>query len=226
MLKSFSKQYFETTAWSTSHYVLGIDEAGRGCLAGPVVVGAVILPLHTSYPLLKDSKIMSAKERDEAYAWITANCWWTTALADHILIDRINIYQATRHSMHEAYWQLYQNFPQAKELLQYVVVDAVPVQPPPEQRHPTLSFHSFNYGETISTSIAAASIVAKVSRDRLMAELDQVYPGYHFARHKGYATPEHIKALQQLGSSPIHRLTFIKNFVATHEQSQQTSLFC
>jgi ribonuclease HII len=225
-VESPKKLYFETQAWATQKRVIGIDEAGRGCLAGPVVVGAVILPLFTNQPILKDSKVMTKAQREKAFTWITEHCAWTTALADHTTIDSINIYQATLLTMKQAYLNLMQTLPCDPALLKYVVVDAMPLKIAPEEKPTGLECHHFNYGESLSPSIAAASIVAKVTRDRLMEELSGQFPAYNFAQHKGYGTAEHIAALKEHGPCAIHRTTFIKNFVEHHDQPKQTSLFC
>jgi ribonuclease HII len=221
----FSKNYFETLAWQKNAYVIGIDEAGRGCLAGPVVVGAVILPLNTKQPFLKDSKVMSKKERDVAFAWITEHCFWTTAAGSHTEIDALNIYQATLKTMRNACLKLMTEMPIEQQALRYILIDAMPLTIDASLKHPGLSLHHFNYGESLSSSIAAASIVAKVTRDRMMTELDKIFPLYNFAQHKGYGTKEHIVALQTHGPSSIHRKTFIKNFVKNDDTPQQQSLF-
>ena len=220
------KYYFETHAWAKQKRVIGIDEAGRGCLAGPVVVGAVMLPLFTNQPMLKDSKLMTKAQREKAFAWIIEHCAWTTALADHAIIDKINIYQATLVTMKQAYLNLMQKLPCDPALLKYVVVDAMPLRIAPDEKPEGMECHYFNYGESLSPSIAAASIVAKVIRDRLMEEISALFPAYNFAQHKGYGTPEHLAALKKHGPSAIHRTTFIKNFVEPHDKPKQTSLFC
>ncbi len=219
--------YFETEAWAQQRYVIGIDEAGRGCLAGPVVVGAVILPLNTQQPLLRDSKVMSKAQREKAFAWIQEHATWVTAQVDHATIDKINIYQATLLAMHRAFFGITEKTPIALDLLQYVLIDAMPLKIARDERYNQLVCHYFDYGESLSPSIAAASIVAKVTRDRLMEELSSRYPLYNFAQHKGYGTKEHIAAIKEHGPCNIHRTTFIKNFVEQpHDQPKQTSLFC
>ncbi len=224
--QNIQKSYFETDAWAQQHYAIGIDEAGRGCLAGPVVVGAVILPVNTHQPMLKDSKLMSKAAREKAFAWIDEHCTWTIAMADHVTIDTINIYQATLVAMKQAYLGIIKKLPCNAHELKYVLVDAMPLKIAPEEKHSSLECHYFNYGESLSPSIAAASIVAKVTRDRLMESLSEQFPAYNFAQHKGYGTPEHIAALKTHGPCSIHRTTFIKNFVEHHEEPKQTSLFC
>ena len=174
----------------------GVDEAGREPLAGPVSVAAVILPDHLLLPRLNDSKKLSAKVRDELYDEIMAK-----ALAVKQIfispeeIDRINILQATMEGMCQAVQQLSQP-------ADYVLIDAVKLKNLPL---PQLSLIK---GDAKSASIAAASIIAKVTRDRLMEEYDRQYPEYGFGSHKGYGTAEHIAAVEKYGPCPIHRMTF------------------
>ena len=176
--------------------VAGVDEAGRGPLAGPVSVAAVILPRGLFLPRLNDSKKLSAKAREELYDEIQEKAIAVSSvLVDAKTIDRINIYQATMNGMYEAIFGL---DPQPKKVL----IDAVHLEklPMPEE--------SIIKGDAKSASIAAASIVAKVTRDRLMMEYDKAFPQYGFAQHKGYGTAEHIAALRQYGPCPIHRQSF------------------
>lgn len=176
--------------------IAGVDEAGRGPLAGPVSVAAVILPRGLFLPRLNDSKKLSAKARDELYDEIQEKAIAVSSvLVDAKTIDRINIYQATMNGMYEAIFGL---DPQPKKVL----IDAVQLEklPMPEE--------SIIKGDAKSASIAAASIVAKVTRDRLMVEYDKAFPQYGFAQHKGYGTAEHIAALRQYGPCPIHRQSF------------------
>nr|WP_054259833.1 ribonuclease HII [Propionispora sp. 2/2-37] len=176
--------------------IAGVDEAGRGPLAGPVVVGAVILPHDCFLPHLNDSKQLSARQREVLYKEIKE-----IAIAVHYcvmdreVIDQLNIYQATVSAMYRVLEEL-ETTPQA------VLIDAVPL---PKLKVPSLSIVG---GDAASASIAAASIIAKVERDRIMNEMDELYPVYGFAKHKGYATREHIQALQKYGPCPIHRKSF------------------
>ena len=176
--------------------VAGVDEAGRGPLAGPVAIGAVILPLNCHIPMLNDSKKLSPKQRADLYVSIKK---MALAVSVSIIsveeIDSMNIYQATVHGMYQALAGL-APAPDA------VLVDAVPL--------PRLSSYSQSLigGDAISASIAAASIVAKVERDKIMDELDVLYPTYGFSHHKGYGTAEHLQALQTCGPCPIHRRSF------------------
>ena len=180
-------------------YICGIDEVGRGPLAGPVVAGAVILPKDCSLLYLNDSKKLSEKKREELYDKILE-----TAVAVGIgyntpaRIDEINILQATYEAMREAVGRL---FPKPDLLLN----DAVTIPKISIRQVPIIK------GDAKSISIAAASIVAKVTRDRLMVKYDEIYPEYGFAANKGYGSVLHIEAIRKYGATPIHRKSFIKN---------------
>ena len=195
---------YERAAWERGlEVVAGVDEAGRGPLAGPVSVAAVILPHDLYLPKLNDSKKLSAKVRDELFEEIQGKALAIgTALIDAKTIDRVNIYQATINGMYEAIFSL-QPAPQE------VLIDAVPLDRLP------MPSESIIKGDAKSASIAAASIIAKVTRDRLMVEYDKKYPQYGFAVHKGYLTKMHMEALQKYGPCPIHRRSFepIKSMV-------------
>lgn len=188
---------YERQFWARGcELVAGVDEAGRGPLAGPVSVAAVILPHDLYLPKINDSKKLSAKVRDELYDEIMAKALAVkTALVDAKTIDRVNIYQATINGMYESIFGLSQE-PQA------VLIDAVKLDNLP------MVSESIIKGDAKSASIAAASIIAKVNRDRLMDEYDKQYPEYGFAQHKGYGTAQHIEAIKKYGPCPIHRLSF------------------
>ncbi len=177
-------------------YIAGVDEAGRGPLAGPVVVAAAILPVGLYIPKLNDSKKLSAKVRDELFDIIKEKAIaYAIATVDEKIIDRDNIYRATVGGMYEAVGKL---DPQPQKVL----VDAVPLD---RLKMPSLSLIK---GDARSASIAAASVLAKVTRDRFMEEYDREYPEYGFARHKGYGTADHLAALKEFGPCPIHRRSF------------------
>lgn len=189
-------QYEEQAASQGYRAVAGVDEAGRGPLAGPVSVAAVILPDHLLLPRLNDSKKLRAKVRDELYDEIMAKALAVKQIfVSPEEIDRINILQATMEGMYQAVQQLSQP-------ADYVLIDAVKLKNLPL---PQLSLIK---GDAKSASIAAASIIAKVTRDRLMEEYDRQYPEYGFGSHKGYGTAEHIAAVEKYGPCPIHRMTF------------------
>ena len=182
-------------------FIAGIDEAGRGPLAGPVVVAGVIMPLDEQSIIegVNDSKKLSAKKRDELYDKIIDRAIDVqVAIVDHLTIDRENILNATKSGM----LQCINGFKQVDRVL----IDAVKLN----AKVPTLSII---HGDALSYSIAAASIVAKVTRDRLMLEYDKQYPQYNFAKHKGYGTAEHIRLLKEHGPCEIHRRSFITHFV-------------
>lgn len=222
-----TKNFFEKKAWAEGLYTCGIDEVGRGCLAGPVVVGAAILPHNTTYHLLKDSKVLSADERNIAFKWINAHCQWSVSIVSNRMIDTINIYQATLFGMKKAYLNLAEKLPFPIEQLKYVLIDAMPLELDKTFGHKDLEFHHFNYGERFSTSIAAASIVAKVTRDNLMEHISPYFPAFSFEQHKGYATKQHIAALLAHGPTIIHRTSFISAIKTEQdaEKSLQQTLF-
>jgi ribonuclease HII len=178
-------------------WIAGIDEAGRGPLAGPVSAAAVILPEGFSHPYLNDSKKLSEKQRDALYAEITGDerIVWHTVFITAEEIDRINILRATHLGMERAALGLIQK-PDA------VLIDGRPV------RNFPLPQVALVGGDSLSFSIAAASIIAKVTRDRWMLEMAEIYPEYGFERHKGYGTRQHLQALRRHGPCPIHRMTF------------------
>ncbi len=181
--------------------ICGIDEAGRGPLAGPVVAGAVILPKDCHMLYLNDSKKLSAKKRDELYEQIkTEAVSWAVGIVSPERIDEINILQATYEAMRLAIGQL-------SPAPQILLNDAVEIPRVSIPQCPIIK------GDAKSISIAAASIMAKVTRDRIMMEYDNLYPEYGFASHKGYGSAAHIEAIRTHGPSPIHRNTFIKNFI-------------
>ena len=174
---------------------------GRGPLAGPVCAGAVILPKDAEILYVNDSKKLSGKKREELYKEITDQAIaYKTVFMNHEVIDEINILQATYKAMRQAVNELN---PQPDLLL----IDAVHI---PELEVKQVSIIK---GDAKSFSIAAASIVAKVERDHLMEKYDELYPEYGFAGNKGYGSKEHIEAIKKYGPCPIHRRTFIKNFL-------------
>lgn len=183
-------------------FICGIDEVGRGPLAGPVVAGAVILPKECEILYINDSKKLSAAKRDELYDEIMDKAVAVgLGMASPARIDEINILQATYEAMRQAIAQL---SPQPDLLLN----DAVTIPKVTIPQVPIIK------GDAKSISIGAASIIAKVTRDRMMVYYDSIYPEYGFASNKGYGSAEHIAALKAYGPTPIHRRTFIKNFVS------------
>jgi ribonuclease HII len=179
-------------------FVAGIDEAGRGPLAGPVVAAAVILPLGFAHDTLNDSKQLTPRQREEIYVELTAHTEvrWAHAIVDVEEIDRINILRATHEAMRRAVALL-------TPAAEHVLIDGLPVRGFPLPQTALVG------GDGLSFSIAAASVIAKVTRDRLMMAMDALHPGYDFAQHKGYGTPQHLAALKKNGPCPIHRRTFL-----------------
>ena len=192
---SFERQYADC------QYICGVDEVGRGPLAGPVVAGAVILPKDCSLLYLNDSKQLSEKKREELYDAIMQEAVAATVgEASPERIDEINILQADYEAMRQAIGKL---VPRPNLLLN----DAVTIPDIDIKQVPIIK------GDAKSASIAAASIIAKVTRDRMMVEYDKLYPEYRFASNKGYGSAEHIAALKKMGPTPIHRRSFISNFI-------------
>ena len=177
--------------------VAGVDEAGRGPLAGPVVAAAVILPDDFALDGLTDSKKVSAAKREKLHAALTTTAGILWAVAEAVVeeIDRLNILRATHLAMARAI----ESLPGKPD---HALVDGLPVRGLPVEHTAVVE------GDTLSLSIAAASIIAKVTRDRLMVELDAQFPEYGFARHKGYGVREHLDALRKHGPCPAHRRTF------------------
>jgi ribonuclease HII len=194
----------------TTGFLCGIDEAGRGPLAGPVAAGACILPPDHDLLYVNDSKKLTAQKREELYEAITGEAVsWAVALVDPAEIDRINILQATFEAMRQAVARL----DPAPEVL---VIDAVRIPGMHLPQVPVIK------GDAKCLSVAAASILAKVTRDRLMLEEDRKYPEYGFAANKGYGSADHIAALKKYGPCPIHRRSFIGNFTGGGEGAPGT----
>ena len=181
--------------------IAGMDEAGRGPLAGPVACAAVIMPLDSIIEGVNDSKKLTEKKREELFDKIIEKAIaFKVVFVDNQTIDEINILEATKQGMEECINGLYVK-------PDYVLVDAV------RGLKIDVPYLPIIHGDALSYNIACASILAKVSRDRLMVELDKDYPEYNFKKHKGYGTKEHIENLKKFGKCPIHRNTFIKHFV-------------
>ena len=201
MLVSYDKSYKQ----NGFEAICGIDEAGRGPLAGPVVVAGVIMPLDDDKIIagVNDSKKLSEKKREKLFDQIVSTAIaYHVEVVDNVVIDEINILNATKLAMN--------NCIKALNCADVVLIDAV--KPSDDKRIvPIIK------GDATSYNIAAASILAKVTRDRLMLQMDKEYPEYCFAKHKGYGTALHIGLLKQYGPSPIHRKTFIKNFFPSDE---------
>jgi len=185
----------------TTAVIAGIDEAGRGALAGPVVAGACILPVDTPLPsFIRDSKQLTPERREEAYAWISTHCAFGFGVVESTFIDANGILPATERAMQEAVAMLAKT-----KKPTYLLVDGR------DKFWFDYPHSAIINGDALEPCIAAASIVAKVTRDRIMVEQDGQFPKYGFAMHKGYGTPEHFAAIKTTGPSPIHRQTFLSS---------------
>ena len=197
-LKEFENNLYKTGL----KYIAGIDEAGRGPLAGPVVVGIAIMEPNSFIEGINDSKKIAEKKRELLYEKITSEAVdWAVGIVDQKEIDEINILNATKKALHEAISKL-------KVKPDRILVDAL--------EH--IDTNGIPYTSKIKWdakvySISAASIIAKVTRDRMMQEYDEIYPEYGFAKHKGYGTAQHIQAIKTYGPCLLHRKSFIKNFI-------------
>ncbi len=185
--------------WRTAGYrrIAGIDEAGRGPLAGPVVAAAVVLPEDYAHPWLNDSKQLGEARREAVYAELVSDprVAWSLAWVEAEEIDRVNILRATHLAMARA-------FDGISPRPDFALIDGRPVRGFPGEHRALVD------GDTLSLSIAAASVIAKVERDRRMRAWAERFPGYGFERHKGYGTAAHLAALKRLGPCPIHRRSF------------------
>ena len=197
-LKKIEEEFYERGV----KYIAGIDEAGRGPLAGPVVVGIAIMKPESFIDGINDSKKISEKKRELLYEQITNEAIdWSVGIIDQKEIDEINILNATKKALHMAIKSL-------KVKPERILVDAL-------EHIDTcgIPYTSIIKGDAKIYSISAASIIAKVTRDRIMQEYDEIYPEYGFASHKGYGTAKHIQAIKEYGPCLLHRKTFIKNFM-------------
>ena len=186
-------------------YIAGIDEVGRGPLAGPVVAAAVVLPPDFDVLGVDDSKRLSEKKREELYERIREKAVaYGIGMTDHQQIDQVNILEATKLAMKDAVLALERNLPEGAKL-QHLLIDALILKDVPVPQTAIIK------GDAKSVSIAAASILAKVKRDRLMVKYHEIWPGYGFQKNKGYGTKEHFAGIKTQGICPIHRKSFLKN---------------
>jgi ribonuclease HII len=194
MVVAASFDRYEHALWAQGfRRVAGCDEAGRGALAGPLVAAAVIVPADFDPTGIRDSKLLTAKQRQEQYERIVAGCTVAVAKAEPPVLDRRGLHRSNIMLLRRAVKALDPD---------YALTDGFPV---PRMPCPALSIKK---GDMLSASVAAASIVAKVTRDRIMVRLDRRYPAFGFWHNKGYGTPEHREALDTYGPSPVHRLSF------------------
>lgn len=209
-MRRYEEQYSELA------YIGGVDEAGRGPLAGPVVAACVVLPHDAEILYLNDSKKLSEKRREALYEEIKQKALgWGLGIVDAARIDELNILQATYEAMRQAVNSCSTMLGTQPDLL---LNDAVQI--------PGLSIAQLPlvHGDALSLSIAAASILAKVTRDRMMCHYEQLYPGYGFAGHKGYGTKAHNEAILALGPCPIHRSSFLRKLYAAHPEKETGKL--
>ena len=188
---------YEKIAWNSNELVMGIDEAGRGPLCGPLVVGSCVLPAGYENEFINDSKKLSEKKRKQLFDVIKKDAlYWNVKIVEPIIIDEMNILEATRSAMQEL---------SGEYKVSKVLTDAVKI--PNQLNIPIIK------GDTKSISIAAASILAKVTRDNIMEELDKKYPEYEFKKHKGYPTKRHIELMNEYGVFDIYRFSYspVKN---------------
>lgn len=209
-LKKIEEELYKEKKLQT---IAGIDEAGRGPLAGPVVVACVLMPRNSMIEGVNDSKKVSEKKREKIYEEIISEAiGYGVSIIGQNEIDEINILQATKKGVTEAIKNMEQNLKLNIEL-GIEKPDAILVDALTKIDTDGIPYKSIIHGDAISYSIACASIIAKVTRDRIMRQWDEVYPQYGFSKHKGYGTAAHISALKEYGPCPLHRTSFIKNFI-------------
>lgn len=186
-------------------HVIGIDEAGAGCLAGPVTVCACYLPLSVDIQGIKDSKLLSEKKRERLYQQLSTHpdVRYSVVHVSAEVVDEINVLQARFRGMVQAYENLKKLVPE----IDGIIVDGNQL-PPPWRNCTTPVVEAVIKGDTLCTCVGAASILGKVERDRLITEQDTIYPGYDWKKNKGYGTPAHKAAIRKQGLSPLHRRTF------------------
>ncbi len=205
--QTISHNYFEKLYWEKGLTVCGVDEVGRGPLAGPIVAAAVSLTNNANSPLIKDSKTLSEKQLLQAFDWIITNSIWTIGTANHNFIDTHSIVTANHIAMKKAISLLTYKL---NNPLSAIIVDAVRLD---LNQSFNSQMYAFYKAESLSISVAAASIVAKVYRDKLMNTYNTLFSGYSFDTHKGYGTKKHYQALDKQGLSNIHRKSFLKRYM-------------
>jgi len=212
----------EIDFWQENKLICGVDEVGRGCLAGPIVTAAVILAPHAINKNIKDSKLLSSLQIENISEWIVKNSSYAIGISNPRIIDQKNIYTTTQITMKKALFHLLASTDTAPDV---IVIDAMPLILE-NSSYNAIPIESWVQGESKSASIAAASIIAKMTRDRIMQKMHLSFPAYGLYNHKGYGTPAHIAALKQQQASVIHRKTFIKNFKGSnHDIPEQQNLF-
>lgn len=218
--KELSSLYkYENSAWQKSELVCGIDEVGRGCLSGPIVTVATMMNPHSFHAELKDSKKTTVEGRNKLFKWAIKNSSYCIGINNNHLIDVQNIYKATQTTMLQS---LYNLLYKAKQQPSLILIDAMPLSLK-GTNFESITTKSLIQGESKSASIAAASIIAKVTRDAIMKRLHLSFPSYKTNKHYGYGTADHLQAIQKHGPSFIHRSSFLKNMKGSDEE--QLSLF-
>lgn len=193
--------------------IAGIDEAGRGPLAGPVVVACCLMPRNSMIEGVNDSKKIAEKKREKLYESITEKAIsYGVGIIGQTEIDEINILNATKKGLTKAIHEMEEKLKQKPEL-GIIKPDAILVDALTKIDTDGIPYQSIVHGDAISYSIACSSIIAKVTRDRIMRQWDEIYPQYGFAKHKGYGTAAHIQAIKEYGLCPLHRRSFTKNFI-------------
>lgn len=218
---SFNENFFEEIAWNKNRSVFGIDEVGRGCLAGPVVTATVEL-INKNIPyFIIDSKALNSNDLLNSYNWLLKNSRFSIGIVNCHNIDKLNIWNATLLCMKKSTIGL---FYKTKTIPTAILVDSMPLELN-NTIYNKIPIYSFDKGESKSVSIASASIIAKVTRDRLLEKYEKIFPGFSFGEHKGYGTANHNKELEQNGSTIIHRKTFfIKSDIITKDFKNQMSI--
>lgn len=211
---------YENTAWQKNELICGVDEVGRGCLSGPIVTTSAIINPQSFHPELKDSKKTTTRMRMRLFKWAINNCSHSIGISSNHLIDIQNIYKTTQTTMLQS---LYSLLHKSKQQPSLILVDAMPLSLK-RTKFEQIPIKSIIQGESKSASIAAASIIAKVTRDAIMNKMHLSFPLYSIDKHLGYGTTEHVKAIKKYKPTFVHRSSFLKNLKGSHEK--QLSLFC
>lgn len=212
---------YEHAIWKQKKLLCGVDEVGRGCLSGPIVTVAAIINPGSFHPELIDSKKTTPLLRSELFKWSIKNCSYSIGINNNHFIEAQNIYKATQTTMLQTLYNLLYKTKTAPAL---ILVDAMPLTLN-ASKFQNIEVQSIIQGESKSASIAAASIIAKVTRDNIMSRLHESFPVYHTNQHQGYGTDKHFAAILQHGSSFIHRPSFFTK-ITKGTNDQQLSLFC
>jgi len=214
----YTPNKFENEYWEKNEQLCGIDEVGKGCLFGPLVFGCVILPQHHAPTFLIDSKLLTAEKRAVAATWIQKNCIYATTSIDPWIIDTYGINQSTIIAVKRL---LHDMTELTNKQIKLILTDHMHIGLTHIRNTPIISAP---YGESWSASIAAASIIAKVTRDRLMQKIAKLFPRFAVEKNKGYGTKLHINGARDSGLSILHRKTYCKNLIHTNGRSKNAKL--